>query len=161
MPPHTIVASGLYSRGLWSWYSRYENTKILILLAWTLYICRTMDIETFRDYCIAKKGVTEGFPFGEGVLVFKVMGKMFALTAIGDSEMSVNLKMDEQLVEEYRERYADIRPGYHMNKKMWNSIYFDTGSIPHRELLWLVDHSYEQVVNGMPKKLQRELTELP
>jgi predicted DNA-binding protein (MmcQ/YjbR family) len=119
-----------------------------------------MDIETFRDYCLAKKGVTEGFPFGEGVLVFKVMGKMFALTSLEVKPFRVNLKMEEALVPEYRDRYADVQPGYHMNKKLWNSVYFDTGAIPQRELRWMVDHSYEQVVKSLTKKLQKELEEL-
>lgn len=124
-----------------------------------LYL-HVMDIETFRDYCLAKKGVTEGFPFGEGVLVFKVMGKMFALTSLEVKPFRVNLKMEEALVPEYRDRYADVQPGYHMNKKLWNSVYFDTGAIPQRELRWMVDHSYEQVVKSLTKKLQKELEEL-
>ena len=119
-----------------------------------------MDIETFRDYCLAKKGVTEGFPFGEGVLVFKVMGKMFALTSLGATPWSANLKMDAAIVDEYREKYEEIKPGYHMNKKMWNTIYFDTGTIPQQELRWLIDHSYEQVLKSLTKKMQLQLAEM-
>lgn len=116
-----------------------------------------MNIEYIREYCIAKPGVTEGFPFGEGVLVFKVMGKMFLLTSFDAQPLRVNLKMKADLVEEYREKYSDVQPGYHMNKKLWNSVYFDTGSIPHKDLLWMIDHSYNEVVKGLPKKVQLEL----
>lgn len=116
-----------------------------------------MNIEEVRDYCLAKKGVTEGFPFGEDVLVFKVMGKMFLLTSLTETPFQCNLKMNTELVEEYREKYGDVQPGYHMNKKMWNSVYFDTGSIPRKELLWMIDHSYGEVVRGLPKKIQQEL----
>jgi predicted DNA-binding protein (MmcQ/YjbR family) len=116
-----------------------------------------MNIESFREYCLAKKGVTEEFPFDSDTLAFKVMGKIFALTSLSFVPFRVNLKMDETLVPEYRERYSDVIPGYHMNKKLWNSVYFDNGSIPRKELLWMVDHSYEQVVKGMTNKLRKEL----
>lgn len=116
-----------------------------------------MNAEEIREYALTKKGVTEGFPFGEGVLVFKVMGKMFLLVALDSYPLSVNLKMDETLVAEYRERYEDVKPGYHMNKSMWNSVLFETGTIPRKELLWMIDHSYDEVVKKLPKKLQKEL----
>lgn len=116
-----------------------------------------MNIEEVREYCIAKKGVTEGFPFGEDVLVFKVMGKMFLLTSLGQTPFTCNLKMDPELVEEWREKYNDVKPGYHMAKKMWNSVYFDTGNITRKDLLWMIDHSYEEVVKKLPKKIQQEL----
>lgn len=114
-------------------------------------------MEEIRDYCIAKKGVTEGFPFGEDVLVFKVMGKIFLLMGLGNRPAWCNLKMDPELVEEYREKYNDVKPGYHMNKKMWNSVYFEDGNIPRKEVFWMIDHSYNEVVRGLPKKLQTEL----
>jgi predicted DNA-binding protein (MmcQ/YjbR family) len=116
-----------------------------------------MDIESFREYCLAKKGVEEGMPFGPDTLVFKVMGKLFALTSLSGAPFRVNLKMAEDIVPEYRERYDDVQPGFHMNKKHWNSVYFDTGSIPKKELLWMIDHSYEQVAMGLTKKTQKEL----
>lgn len=116
-----------------------------------------MNIEEVRDYCLTKIGVTEGFPFGEDVLVFKVMGKMFLLTSLTETPFRCNLKMNTELAEEYREKYSDVIPGYHMNKKMWNSVYFDSGNIPRKELLWMIDHSYEEVVRGLPKKIQQEL----
>jgi predicted DNA-binding protein (MmcQ/YjbR family) len=116
-----------------------------------------MNIEAFREYCLDKKGVTEEFPFGEDTLVFKVMGKIFALTSLTAIPFRVNLKMDAGLAPQYREKYEDVIPGYHMNKKLWNSVYMDSGAIPHRELRWMVDHSYEEVVKGMTKKLKNEL----
>lgn len=119
-----------------------------------------MNVEEVREYCLAKKGVTEGFPFGEEVLVFKVMNKMFLLTSLNEQPFRVNLKMNAELVEEYREKYDDVQPGYHMNKKLWNSVYFATGSIPLKELIWMIDHSYEEVVLGMPKKIQEELKQI-
>ena len=116
-----------------------------------------MDIESFREYCLVKKGVEEGFPFDSDTLVFKVMGKMFALTSLAAKPFRVNLKMAEATVPEYREKYEDVQPGYHMNKKLWNSVYFDTGSIPKKELLWMIDHSYEEVVKGLTKKTKKEM----
>ena len=116
-----------------------------------------MNIEEVRDYCLAKKCVTEEFPFDSDTLVFKVLSKIFLLTSLSNQPFTCNLKMDPELVGEYRDKHADIIPGYHMNKKHWNTVIFEGGSIPRKELLWLIDHSYEQVVKGMPKKLQHEL----
>ncbi len=119
-----------------------------------------MDIEAFREYCLAKKGVEESFPFGSDTLVFKVIGKVFALTSLSAIPFTVNLKMDADIVPEYRERYEDVQPGFHMNKKMWNTVCFDSGGVPKKELLWMVDHSYDQVVAGLTRKLRDELKEL-
>lgn len=119
-----------------------------------------MDIETFREYCLSKKGVTEGFPFDSDTLVFKVMHKLFALTSLSAQPFTVNLKMDVELVEQYREKYAHVQPGWHMNKKHWNTVCFDSGAIGNRDLFWMVDHSYNQVVKGLPKKVKAELNEL-
>lgn len=119
-----------------------------------------MDIESFRDYCLSKAGVTESFPFDSDTLAFKVMGKIFALTSISSRPFSVNLKMNPELVEAYRDQYPDIQPGYHMNKKHWNTVTFDSGGIPLKELKWLTDHSYAEVVNGLPKKVKAELQSL-
>ena len=116
-----------------------------------------MNIEEVRDYCLTKKAVTEGFPFGPDVLVFKVMGKMFLLTSLTETPFRCNLKMNPELVEEYREKYNDVKPGYHMNKKMWNTVLFDSGNIPRKELLWMINHSYDEVVRGLPKKVQQQL----
>ncbi len=102
-----------------------------------------MNIERLREYCIKKEEVTEGFPFGEDTLVFKINGKIFALVNLyGD--LSVNLKCDPDLALELREKYNAVTPGYHMNKKHWNTIVID-GSIPDREILSWIDHSYDLV----------------
>ena len=110
-----------------------------------------MNIEEIRDYCLAKPGVTEGFPFGEDVLVFKVMNKMFALTGLDGVPPYVNLKCDPERAIELRAQYEDIQPGYHMNKAQWNSVYFTRG-IPKALVLELIDHSYTLVVQGLKKK---------
>lgn len=114
-----------------------------------------MDIESFREHCIVKKGVTEEFPFDNQTLVFKVMGKVFALADV-DLFTSVNLKCDPERAVELRERYDGIQPGYHMNKKHWNTVLMD-GTIPDVLTKELIDHSYELVVKGLPKKLKEEL----
>jgi predicted DNA-binding protein (MmcQ/YjbR family) len=85
------------------------------------------------------------------------MGKVFALTSLSFNPFRANLKMDPDKANEYRERYEDVQPGYHMNKKLWNSVYMDSGSVPHKELRWMIDHSYEEVVKGMTNKLKKEL----
>jgi predicted DNA-binding protein (MmcQ/YjbR family) len=102
-----------------------------------------MDIEKIRDHCMAKPGVTEGFPFGEDTLVFKIKGKIFALANLS-GELSLNLKCDPALALELRERYSSVIPGYHMNKKHWNTIAID-GTVPDKELLSWIDHSYNLV----------------
>ena len=119
-----------------------------------------MDIETFREYCLNKKGVTEELPFGPDTLVFKEMGKVFALTSLDTTPFRVNLKMDEKLVPEYREKYEDVQPGYHMNKKHWNTVYAGSGTISGKEVRWMIDHSYEEVIKGMTNKLKKELETL-
>ena len=111
-----------------------------------------MNIEELREYCIKKKGVTEEFPFGETTLVFKVMGKMFALLSL-EGDFSVNLKCDPELAAELREKYVSVTPGYHMNKTHWNTILID-GSVSDKEIYSWVDHSYEVVVNKLPKRIK-------
>jgi predicted DNA-binding protein (MmcQ/YjbR family) len=115
-----------------------------------------MDVESFREYCLAKNGVTEGTPFGEAVLVFKVGGKMFALVALDEIPATANLKCDPDLALELRDRYEQVQPGYHMNKKHWNTIEIESG-IPIAELRKMIDHSYELVVKSLPKAAQRKL----
>lgn len=117
-----------------------------------------MNIEEFREYCIAKPGVTEEFPFGETTLVFKVMGKMFVLTNL-DGDWSLNLKCDPAKALELREQYPAILPGYHMNKAMWNTVMMD-GSLSTKLILEMVDHSYQLVVAKLPRKLRQELDEM-
>ena len=114
-----------------------------------------MDLESFREYCLSKVAATESMPFGEGVLVFKVAGKIFALAALDEIPTTVNLKCDPDLGLELRDRYEQVRPGYHMNKKHWNTVELD-GGIPDTELRKMIDHSYELVVQKLPRKMRRQ-----
>lgn len=118
-----------------------------------------MTLEDFYEYCLAKPGVEETFPFDENTLVFKVMGKMFALTGLEREEFSVNLKCDPERSQELREQYEEIQPGWHMSKLHWNTVYFD-GDLSEDLLRELIDHSYELVVKGLTKKLKAELEQL-
>jgi predicted DNA-binding protein (MmcQ/YjbR family) len=115
-----------------------------------------MNIEEFRDYCLAKKGVTESCPFGEMTLVFKVMGKMFAICGLERIPTQVNLKCDPERAIKLREEYDGlIIPGWHMNKQHWNTVYIED-SIPPELVIELIDHSYDLVVASLTKKLQAE-----
>jgi predicted DNA-binding protein (MmcQ/YjbR family) len=116
-----------------------------------------IDLESIRNYCLKKKGkISEEFPFDEEVLVFKVFGKIFLLTNINDVPLSVNIKCDPERAIELRERYQWIIPAWHMNKKMWNTL--QIGSIvPEKLLFELIDHSYEEVVKKLPKKIKEKL----
>lgn len=117
-----------------------------------------MDAEQIREYCLSKKGVTEEFPFDEVTLVFKVMGRIFALVAL-DGDLSVNLKCEPSRAMELRERFSAVRPGYHMNKKHWNTVYID-GSLSRSQLTELIDHSYDMVTAGLSRKLREKLQNL-
>ena len=118
-----------------------------------------MNIEVFRAYCLAKKGVEETFPFDDVTLVFKVMNKMFALTGLDAEEFKVNLKCDPDRSIELRETYGDIQPGWHMNKKHWNTVTFEN-ELEDALLYELIDHSYELVVKGLKKKDKEALKAL-
>jgi predicted DNA-binding protein (MmcQ/YjbR family) len=109
-----------------------------------------MDLEQVREYCLNKPGAAEGTPFGPDVLVFKVGGKIFAIAALDEVPATVNLKCDPDLALDLRDRYAEVRPGYHMNKKHWNTVEIDRG-VPAVELRRMIDHSYELVVKTLPK----------
>lgn len=111
-----------------------------------------MDLETFRTICLSKKQVTEEFPFGENVMVFKVAGKMFALTDVDHFE-SVNLKVEPGEGVEMRERYDAVIPAYHMNKKHWVSVMMD-GRIPDKLIQEWTEKSYQLVVQGLPRKVR-------
>lgn len=115
-----------------------------------------MDLETFREYCLKKRGASEDTPFGDDVLVFKVTGKMFALASLDEVPATANLKCDPDFALELRDRYEQVRPGYHMNKKHWNTVELDSG-IPDTELRKMIDHSYELVVKGLPKAARAKL----
>lgn len=116
-----------------------------------------MNIEVFHAYCLSKKGVEETFPFGEETLVFKVLGKVFAITGLDNEEFAVNLKCDPERAIELREEYGDIRPGFHMNKKHWNTVLFEN-ELEDDLLKELIDHSYDLVVQKLRKK-DREMLE--
>ncbi|HAN19021.1 MAG: MmcQ-like protein [Bacteroidetes bacterium GWC2_33_15] len=114
-----------------------------------------MNIEEFREYCISKPGVTEEFPFDETTLVFKVEGKMFALTDLED-EFTINIKCDPEKAIELREQYPEsVLPGYHMSKKHWNTILID-GRIPDSYLYHWVNDSYNLVVSKLPKAVKEK-----
>ena len=115
-----------------------------------------MDIESIRDYCLAKKEVEEGFPFGETTLVFKVRGKIFLLAGLENPVLQFNVKCDPEKAIEWREQFAAVQPGYHMNKKMWNTVVVD-GSIPARIIRQMIDDSYQLVVMSLPKKSREGL----
>ena len=109
-----------------------------------------MDLAQFREYCLSKACATESTPFGPDVLVFKVSGKMFALAALDELPTTVNLKCDPDLALELRDRYEQVTPGYHMNKKHWNTVEIESG-IPDPELRKMIDHSFDLVAKGLPK----------
>ncbi len=113
-----------------------------------------MDLAQFREYCLNKPGAAEGTPFGSDVLVFKVGGKMFALAALDDLPTTVNLKCDPDLALDFRDRYEQVTPGYHMNKKHWNTVEIDSG-IPDAELRKMIDHSYELVAKSLPTPMAK------
>lgn len=117
-----------------------------------------MNIEEFRDYCLLKKGVTEEFPFDETTIVFKVMGKMFALSGIEEFK-SINLKCDPEVAVDLREEYYAVEPGFHMNKTHWNTVEVNEDATDEKIYLW-IDHSYELIVTSLTKKLKEELTNL-
>lgn len=118
-----------------------------------------MNIEEFRDYCLSKKGVTEGLPFDEHTLVFKVMGKMFALTGLERLPPQVNLKCDPDRGIELRETHdGTIIAGYHMSKVHWNTLMIL--ELPPKLILELIDHSYDLVVSKFTKKLKAEFDAL-
>jgi predicted DNA-binding protein (MmcQ/YjbR family) len=100
-----------------------------------------MNIEQIREYCLKKRGVTEEFPFDEETLVFKIMGKIFLLASLESIPLQINLKCDPEKAAELQEEYESVQPGYHMNKKHWNTIIID-GSIPKQKILEWIDHSF-------------------
>ena len=121
-----------------------------------------MNLENYYEYCLSKKGVTEHFPFDADNLVFKIGGKMWALTSLNKSEKgnpAVNLKCDPDWAQELRTQYDAIKPGWHMSKKHWNTIEINN-SVPDKMVKELVDHSYDLVFKSLPKKTQTEILEI-
>ena len=110
-----------------------------------------MNIESLREYCLSKSGVEETLPFGPDTLVYKVYGKVFLLTGLDSDQLSFNVKCDPDKAIELREEFPCVQPGYHMNKKHWNTILVD-GSVSSKQLKEWIDHSYELVAAKSPKK---------
>lgn len=119
-----------------------------------------MDIEQLREYCLSLPEVEEGMPFDDTILVFKVCNKLFVLTSLYETPLFVNLKCDPELAIELREQYECIKPGYHMNKKMWNTITM-TGEMSNQEIKRWIKHSYDEVVKKLPKKDRMRLITSP
>lgn len=124
-----------------------------------------MNIEQFRDYCLAKPGVTENYPFKGEAVWMKVLGKMFAMANVTELKMDgemvapfhfMNLKCDPERAEELRASHPAIRPGWHQSKVHWNSLYMD-GTLDDRLILELIDHSYDIVAQSLTGKQKAEL----
>lgn len=120
-----------------------------------------MNIEELRDFCLSKTGVEEDFPFDKDTLVFKVKGKLFVITSLDRWEAgdhSITLKCDPDKAIEYREKYPDeVFPGYHMNKKHWNTVIVDGPNLSSKFIRYLITHSYELVVSKLPKSKRQDL----
>ena len=112
-------------------------------------------IEELREYCLSKKFVSESFPFDESTLVFKVHNKMFALFSLEKDPLRINLKCDPEKAIELREEYWQVIPGYHSNKKHWNTVDINK-DVPDELILKMIDDSYALVVKLLPKKIQNE-----
>lgn len=117
------------------------------------------NIESISEYCLQKAGVSSEFPFGEEVLVFKVLNKIFLLINLNDNPPEVNLKADPETAVEWRERFSAVRPGYHMNKKHWNTVTLN-GELSADQVREMIDHSYDRVVTGLTKKQREELKQI-
>ncbi|HYJ64091.1 MAG TPA: MmcQ/YjbR family DNA-binding protein [Parafilimonas sp.] len=115
-----------------------------------------MNVETLREYCLSKKAVTEDFPFGESTLVFRVKNKIFLLVSLDSSPLQFNAKCEPDKAIELREQYDAIQPGYHMNKKHWNTVVID-GSISTVLIKEMINDSYDLIAQSLPKKLREEL----
>jgi predicted DNA-binding protein (MmcQ/YjbR family) len=115
-----------------------------------------MNIETLRDYCLTKKGVEEGLPFGPETLVFKVGGKLFLLASLDSVPLQFNVKCDPEAAVLLREQYSCVHPGYHMNKQHWNTIIVN-GVVSEKLFLQWVDDSYELVLKSLSKKIQEQI----
>jgi predicted DNA-binding protein (MmcQ/YjbR family) len=116
-----------------------------------------MHIADLKEYCLSLNGTREDYPFGEDVLVMKVLSKMFALISFRDDALNLSLKCDPKLADHFRQQYPSVTPGYHLNKKHWNTIIMDD-SIPKDEIIWMIHHSYELVLNSLTKAEKKTLT---
>lgn len=118
-----------------------------------------MNIEEFRAFCLSLKGVEDGFPFGEDTLVFKVMGKIFCLCGLEKYPLQFNVKCNPEQAIELREKYSGVIPGYHMNKKHWNTIVTDGSFSDEQARQWIID-SHKLVADSLPKNLREELNSM-
>ena len=121
-----------------------------------------MNVEELREYCMSVKGASESFPFAVPILVFKIMGKMFAYTDLSpkDGQFKVDMKCDAEKSAELREKYAGIKHGTHTRGILWNAVYLES-DVPDSLIKELIDHSVEDVVKKLPKKKQEEYRMLP
>ena len=115
-----------------------------------------MDPELVREHCLSKRSVSEGFPFDESTLVFKVGGKMFCLMGLERVPLAINVKCDPERAEELRTEFEGVKPGYHMNKKHWNTVVLESDVTPE-QVQGFIDHSYDLVIASLTKKKRREL----
>ena len=115
-----------------------------------------VDAGELRRWCLAQPGAVEDFPFGPGPSVFKVGGKMFAISALDRAPLEVSVKCEPELAVSLRHSYPAIRPGYHLNKRHWNTITLD-GSLPDQLVRDLVEDSYDLVVSALPKRQREQL----
>lgn len=118
-----------------------------------------MDFQGMLDKCRSLKGVTEDFPFDETTLVFRIGGKIFALTDIERGIPRVNLKCDPEMAEAFRSEYSSVTPGYHMNKLHWNTVFLD-GSVPEVKLNWMIEHSYDLIFRSLSRKVRDSIDPL-
>jgi predicted DNA-binding protein (MmcQ/YjbR family) len=115
-----------------------------------------MNNEEIRNYCLAKPAVTEGFPFNDTALVFKVAGKMFALLDLSEDSRGISLKCDPELAIELREQHPEVTPAYHFNKTHWNGVDL-SGSLSFDKITGFIDHSYDIVVDSLSNKQKESL----
>jgi len=114
-----------------------------------------VNIEEIRDYCLTKPGVTEDMPFGEDTLVFRVGEKLFLLISLSQGDR-FNVKCDPERAIELREQHTEVQPGYHMNKKHWNTVHTD-GNLSRRQICDMIDHSYDLVLKSLPKSIREQI----
>lgn len=114
-----------------------------------------MNIESLREYCLQKPGTEETMPFGDDTLVFKAIGKIFLLISLKEGNR-FNVKCDPDWAAELRESYTEVQPGFHMNKTHWNTVFMD-GNLSEKQLLEMIDHSYQLIVKSLPKNIRENL----
>ncbi|WP_084577617.1 MmcQ/YjbR family DNA-binding protein [Sporomusa malonica] len=113
----------------------------------------SLDSKKLLTYCLTKPGAIEDYPFGPDVIVIKVASKMFALMSRRNDQDNLSLKCDPNYSEILRQQYPSLTPGYHLNKRHWNTLLLD-GSIPENEVRTLIDHSYDLVYRSLPRRMR-------